>query len=115
VLLELIGLRLQAHAAAPRSILGTPVHDLPWLADSNIAPMLAAFEKIMAGLGWERVVPVIGKEAGGTKVYDLLPDQVFTLADETEAARRSRTPICGRSMWGPARFNRGPSALRRPI
>jgi len=35
----------------------------------------------MAGCGWEKAVPVIGNEAAGTKVYDLLPGQVFTLSD----------------------------------
>ena len=47
----------------------------------QIAPMLAAFEEIMAGCGWEKVVPAIGNEAIGTKVYDLLPGQIFTLSD----------------------------------
>ena len=47
----------------------------------QIAPMLAAFEEIMAGCGWEKVVPAIGKDAIGTKVYDLLPEQIFTLSD----------------------------------
>ena len=64
-----------------RHITETPVDALPWLADSEIAPMLAAFEEIMAGCGWEKVVPAIGKDAIGTKVYDLLPDQIFTLSD----------------------------------
>jgi hypothetical protein len=60
------------------------VDELPWLADSEIAPMCAAFEKIMAGCGWEKAVPVIGDEVRGAKVYDLEPDQVFRLADDTE-------------------------------
>jgi hypothetical protein len=64
-----------------RHIIETPVDALPWLADSAIALMLAAFEQIMAGCGWEKVVPVIGNEAVGTKVYDLLPGQIFTLSD----------------------------------
>ena len=64
-----------------RHITETPVDDLPWLADANIAPMLTAFEQIMADLGWEKVIPVIGKDAIGTKVYDLEPWMIFTLAD----------------------------------
>ena len=31
--------------------------------------------------GWEKVIPVIGKDAIGTKVYDLEPGMIFTLAD----------------------------------
>ena len=68
-----------------RHITETPVDALPWLADSEIAPMLGAFEEIMAGCGWEKVRPTIGNEAVGTKVYDLLPDQIFTLADGDQA------------------------------
>jgi hypothetical protein len=64
-----------------RHIIETPVDALPWLADSAIAPMLAAFEEIMAGCGWAKVVPAVGNEAIGSKVYDLLPDQIFTLSD----------------------------------
>ena len=67
-----------------RHIIETPVDALPWLADSAIAPMLAAFEEIMASGGWEKVVPVIGNEAVGTKVYDLEPEMIFKLSDGTE-------------------------------
>ena len=35
----------------------------------------------MVSCGWEKVVSVIGNEAVGTKVYDLLPGQIFTLSD----------------------------------
>jgi hypothetical protein len=69
-----------------RHIIETPVDALPWLADSAIALMLAAFEAIMAGRGWEKVVPAIGNEAVGTKVYDLLPGQIFTLSDGEQIA-----------------------------
>jgi Bifunctional DNA primase/polymerase, N-terminal len=69
-----------------RHIIETPVDALPWLADSAIAPMLAAFEKIMAACSWEKVVPAIGNEAVGTKVYDLLPGQIFTLSDGEQIA-----------------------------
>ena len=47
--------------------------------------MLAAFEEIMVGCGWEKVLPTIGNEAVGTKVYDLLPDQIFTLCRRDQA------------------------------
>jgi Bifunctional DNA primase/polymerase, N-terminal len=69
-----------------RHIIETPVDALPWLTDSAIAPMLAACEQIMAGCGWEKVVPVIGKDAIGAKVYDLLPGQIFTLSDGEQIA-----------------------------
>jgi hypothetical protein len=64
-----------------RHIIETPVDALPWLADSAFAPMLAAFEQIMAACGWAKVIPAIGKDAIGSKVYDLLPGQIFTLSD----------------------------------
>jgi hypothetical protein len=67
-------------------IVDTPADQLPWFPDSEIAPMLAAFEAIMGGLGWEKVIPTVGKDAIGTKVYDLEPDQIFTLADGSEIA-----------------------------
>jgi hypothetical protein len=59
----------------------TPKDRLPWLEDRELTPMLAAFEAIMIDSGWEKVVPVIGKKAINTKVYDLLPDQIMTLSD----------------------------------
>jgi len=64
-----------------RHIIETPVDALPWLTDSEIAPMLAAFAAIMAGHGWQKVILVLGTEAIGTKVFDLLPDMIFTLSD----------------------------------
>ena len=64
-----------------RHIIETPVDALPWLADDAIAPMLAAFVEIMVASGWAEVVPAIGREAIGSKVYDLLPGQIFTLSD----------------------------------
>ena len=54
---------------------------LPWFPDDGIEPMRAAFEQIMAEHGLEKVIPVIGTEAIGTKVYDLLPEMIFTLSD----------------------------------
>lgn len=64
-----------------RSIIETPVDALPWFPDAKIAAMVKAFEQIMADHGWEKVIPVIGNEAIGTKVYDLLPEMIFTLSD----------------------------------
>jgi hypothetical protein len=69
-----------------RHIIETPVDALPWLADCAIAPMLVAFEEIMAACGWKKVVPAIGNEAVGSKVYDLLPGQIFTLSDGEQIA-----------------------------
>jgi hypothetical protein len=63
------------------SIIETPVARLPWFPDCEIEPMCTAFEQIMAEHGWEKVIPVIGTEAVGTKVYDLQPEMVFTLSD----------------------------------
>ena len=53
----------------------------PGWRTADIAPMLAAFEEIMAVCGWEKVIPAIGKDAIGTKVYDLVPGKIFTLSD----------------------------------
>lgn len=64
-----------------RSIIETPVDALPWFPDAEIATVVTAFEQIMADHGWKKVIPVIGTEAIGTKVYDLEPDMVFPLSD----------------------------------
>jgi hypothetical protein len=64
------------------SIIETQVEALPWFPDCEIEPMRTAFEQIMADHGWEKVVPVIGNDAIGTKVYDLEPEQIFTLSDD---------------------------------
>ena len=63
------------------SVLDTPVDTLPWFIDSDIDALREGCEEIMREHGWEKVIPVIGPEAAGTKVYDLLPGQVFTLSD----------------------------------
>jgi hypothetical protein len=67
-----------------KHIIETPEDTLPWFMDNWIAPMRAAFEKIMAAHGWVKVIPVLGEEAKGTKVYDLLPEMIFMLSDGTE-------------------------------
>ena len=64
-----------------RHIIETPVDALPWLADSDDRADARRLRGDHGGCGWEKVVPVIGKDAIGTKVYDLLPDQIFTLSD----------------------------------
>jgi hypothetical protein len=81
-----------------RHIIETPADQLPWLADSAIAPMLAAFEQIMAGCGWEKVVPVIGKDAIGAKVYDLEPEMTFKLSDGTEITLEELGDMAKRGM-----------------
>jgi hypothetical protein len=81
-----------------RHIIETPVDALPWLADSAIVPMLAAFEEIMASCGWEKRVPAIGKDAVGTKVYDLEPEMVFRLSDGTEVTLEELGGMAKRGM-----------------
>ena len=81
-----------------RHIVETPVDALPWLADFEIMLVLAAFEAIMASCGWEKAVPVIGNEAAGTKVYDLLPDQLFTLSDGEQITLRELEELALQAM-----------------
>jgi hypothetical protein len=92
-----------------RHIVATPADALPWLADCELAPMLAAFADIMAGCGWSKVVPVLGRHATGTKVYDLYPHQVFTLADET------RLPLPVLEQWARSGVTLGERGNEQPL
>jgi hypothetical protein len=89
-----------------RHITETPVDQLPWLADSEIAPMLAAFEEIMATCGWKKVIPAIGKDAVGTKVYDLEPEMIFTLADGEQITLEELERLAGQGV-GPGDHGEG--------
>jgi bifunctional DNA primase/polymerase-like protein len=81
-----------------RHIIETPVDALPWLADSALPPMLAACEEIMVACGWEKVVPAIGKDAIGTKVYDLKSEMIFKLSDGTEVTLAELEDMAKRGM-----------------
>ena len=66
----------------------------------------------MASHGWEKAVPVIGTEAAGTKVYDLVPDQLFTLSDDEQVTLRELERDW-RSVHGPQRA--AEEGLRRSL
>jgi len=63
-----------------RDILNTKLGDLPCFPDADIPEMLAECERVMQGLGLERIA-VAQAHTPGERVYDLKPDDVMVLAD----------------------------------
>jgi hypothetical protein len=63
-----------------RDILNTKLGDLPCFPDADIPEMLAECERVMRGLGLERIA-VAQAHTPGERVYDLKPDDVMILAD----------------------------------
>jgi hypothetical protein len=65
-----------------RSILDTHLDELPWFPELDIPEMIAESERVMVGLGLTQIV-IPREHAPGERVYDLKPDDMLWLSDDT--------------------------------